>query len=276
MNVTAQSITTPDYEAIKLKQNAAWASGDYGRIGVTLQLVGETLAEAMDLMPGMRVLDVAAGNGNATLAAARRGCHVMSSDYVEQLLGLGRRRAEADGQDVMFRIADAENLPFDDASFDAVISTFGVMFAPNQLRAADELIRVCRSGGRIGLANWTPDGFIGQMFKILGGYVPPAPGLKSPAMWGAPAWIDERFAPSAANIRFETKMFVFRYASPEQFVSLFRDYYGPVHKAFLALDASGQKGLERDLLALIGRMNTRSDGSMHVPSAYGEIVIDKA
>jgi len=276
MNVTAQSITAPDYEAIKLKQNAAWASGDYSRIGVTLQIVGETLAEAMDLMPGMRVLDVAAGNGNATLAAARRGCQVMSTDYVERLLQLGQRRAEADGQDVTFRIADAENLPFDDGSFDAVISTFGVMFAPNQARAADEMMRVCRPGGRIGLANWTPDGFIGQMFKLLGSHVPPAPGLKSPAMWGTQAWIGERFGTGAANIRFETKMFVFRYASPEHFVSLFREFYGPVHKAFLAIDATAQKALERDLLALIGRMNTRTDGSMHVPSAYAEIVVDKA
>jgi SAM-dependent methyltransferase len=184
MNPPAEAIINPDYAAIKAKQNAAWASGDYARIGTTLQIVGENLAEAMDLRPGSSVLDVAAGNGNATLAFARRWCDVTSTDYVDALLSRGRARAEAEGQNLTFRIADAEQLPFDDASFDAVVSTFGVMFTPNQAKAASELLRVCRPGGTIGMANWTPEGFIGQVFKTLGKFIAPAAGVSSPALWG--------------------------------------------------------------------------------------------
>jgi ubiquinone/menaquinone biosynthesis C-methylase UbiE len=276
MTVAAHAIETPDYAAIKAKQNAAWASGDYARIGTTLQIVGETLAEAMDLRPGSAVLDVAAGNGNATLAFARRWCRVTSSDYVDALLSRGRARAEAEGQDVTFRIADAEHLPFPDAGFDAVVSTFGVMFAPNQGKAASELLRVCRPGGMIGMANWTPEGFIGQVFKCVSKYIAPPPGVNSPALWGTKPWIEQQFGAQARSIAIDAKAFVFRYRSPEHFVEVFRTYYGPVHKAFLALDPAGQATLAKDLYAMIASLNTATDGTMRVPSGYAEVVITKA
>jgi len=265
-----------DYTALKSKQHAAWASGDYARIGTTLQIVGETLAEAMDLTPGARVLDVAAGNGNATLAFARRWCEVTSTDYVKALLERGQGRAEMEALPVAFQVADAEQLPFESASFDAVVSTFGVMFTPNQLKAASEMLRVCRPGGRIGMANWTPEGFIGQLFKALGRHLPPPPGARSPALWGNRLWIEEVFAAEAQAIRLTDAAFVFRYRSPDHFVDFFRTYYGPVHKAFLSLDGTGQAALERDLHAVIAQFNTARDGSMRVPGAYLEIVVTKA
>ena len=266
----------PDYLAIKSKQNAAWASGDYSRIGVTLQIVGESLAETMDLRPGASVLDVAAGNGNATLAFARRMCVVTSTDYVDTLLARGRARAEAEGLDVTYEIADAEQLPFNDSTFDGVVSTFGVMFAPNQDKAASELLRVCRANGKIGLANWTPTGFIGDVFKTLGKHVAPPAGISSPARWGTEAWIAQTFGPHARAVAVERKAFVFRYTSPEQFVEIFRALYGPIHKAFLALDANAQGALARDLIETVDRFNTATDGSMRVPSDYAEVIVVKA
>jgi len=276
MNATAEAIQTPDYNAIKAKQNAAWASGDYARIGTTLQIVGDTLAEAMNLRPGSTVLDIAAGNGNATLAFARRFMEVTSTDYVDALLARGRARAEAEGQEVRFQVADAEQLPFADASFDAVVSTFGVMFTPNQARAGAEMLRVCRPGGRIGMANWTPEGFIGQVFKTLGRHIAPPAGVSSPALWGTKPFIEQHFGALAKHIAVESKSFAFRYRSPDHFLEVFRSYYGPVHKAFLALDAAGQAALAKDLLATIDTFNVATDGSMNVPSAYLEIVIVKA
>ena len=266
---------TPDYTAIKTKQNAAWASGDYARIGTTLQIVGEDLAEAMDLTPGAKVLDVAAGNGNATLAFARRWCDVTSTDYVEILLAHGRARAAAEALTVNYQHADAEQLPFENGTYDAVVSTFGVMFAPNQLKAASEMLRVCRPGGKIGMANWTPEGFIGSLFKTLGKHVPPPAGVKSPAQWGSKPWLNEVFAGKARAMTVNDRAFMFRYRSPQHFVDFFRTYYGPVHKAFLALDAAGQTALSSDLIALVGRFNTATDGSMKVPSDYAEIVITR-
>jgi ubiquinone/menaquinone biosynthesis C-methylase UbiE len=271
---TAPAISpTPDYTAIKAKQNAAWASGDYARIGTTLQIVGESLAEAMDIRPGSSVLDVAAGNGNATLAFARRFCDVTSTDYVDALLARGRSRAEAEGHSIRFQVADAEQLPFRDASFDAVVSTFGVMFTPNQAKAAGELVRVCRPGGAIGMANWTPEGFIGQVFKTLGRHVVPPAGVSSPALWGSQNWLEQNFGAKATKVTIEAKDFVFRYRSPAHFMEIFRTYYGPVHKAFLALDPAGQVALDKDLTATIASFNTATDGSMRVPSAYAEVVI---
>jgi SAM-dependent methyltransferase len=266
----------PDYAAIKARQNAAWASGDYARIGTTLQITGEMLAEAMDLPAGARVLDVAAGNGNATLAFARRWCTVMSTDYVEALLARGRARAEAEGLEIGSQVADAEALPFPDASFDAVVSTFGVMFAPDQATAAREMLRVCRPGGRIGMANWTPEGFIGQLFRTLGRHVPPPAGVKSPALWGSQAWLEESFGAGAHSIQVKECRFTFRYRSVDHFVEVFRTWYGPVHKAFLALDTAGQAALAEDLRGLIGRFDTGRDGTLRVPSAYAEVVIDRA
>ncbi len=276
MTTSIQSTAAPDYSSIKAKQNAAWASGDYARIGTTLQIVGESLAEALDVRPGSTVLDVAAGNGNATLAFARRWCNVTSTDYVDTLLARGRGRAEAESLPVTFQVADAEQLPFADGQFDAVVSTFGVMFTPNQAKAASELMRVCRPGGQIGLANWTPEGFIGQVFKTLGRHITPPAGVSSPALWGTKGWIEERFGGQASAIAMTPKDFMFRYRSPAHFMDVFRTYYGPVHKAFLALDSTGQVALEKDLLATIASFDTAKDGTMRVPSTYQEIVIKKA
>ena len=267
--------TQPDLAALKQRQHGAWSSGDYAVVGTTLQIVGEQLCEALDLRAGSKVLDVAAGNGNATLAAARRWCDVTSTDYVPALLERGRERAAAERLTITFREADAEALPFPDASFDVVMSTFGVMFTPNQDKAASELARVCRPSGKIGLANWTPAGFIGQVFKTLGGYLPPPAGAKSPALWGTKARLDEMFAASASDVKVTPKQFVFRYRSPQHFLDIFRTYYGPVLKAFAALDTTKQDGLQHDLLALIGTMNRSGDGTMVLPSEYLEVVVSK-
>ncbi len=275
MNAITEIEQAPDYTAIKTKQNAAWSSGDYAKIGVTLQVVGEDLAESMDLAPGASVLDVAAGNGNATLAFARRWADVTSTDYVDGLLARGRTRAEAEGLDITFQIADAEDLPFGDASFDAVVSTFGVMFTPNQEQSASELLRACRPGGKIGMANWTPAGFIGQLFKTLGKHIAPPAGVKSPALWGSGDWLKETFGGQAQSVSIVPKSFIFRYHSPDHFVDFFRTFYGPVHKAFLALDDDGQHALSRDLHDTIAQFNTASDGSMRVPSEYVEVIVTK-
>ena len=272
--------TTPgnpplDVAAVKTRQQAAWSSGDYAVVGTTLQIVGEELCEALDLRSGSTVLDVAAGNGNAALAAARRWCDVTATDYVPALLDRARLRAEADGLTIAFEAADAEALPFGDASFDAVISTFGVMFTPDQERAAAELLRVCKPGGKIGLANWTPDGFIGQLFKVIGGYVPPPAGARSPALWGTRARLDELFQAESASVRGAQRTFAFRYRSPQHWLDVFKTYYGPVLKAFGALDPPAREALERDLNALIERFNRSGDGTMVVPSEYLEVVVTR-
>jgi ubiquinone/menaquinone biosynthesis C-methylase UbiE len=268
-------VATPDLKAIKAKQQVAWSSGDYSIVGTTLQIVGEQLAEAMDLRAGQTVLDIAAGNGNFTLAAARRWCDVTSTDYVESLLQHGRQRADAEGFSVKFQKADAEALPFADGSFDAVASTFGGMFSPDQSRTASEMLRVCRSGGRIGLANWTPDGFIGQMFKTIGKYLPPPAGLKSPALWGTREWMERAFRAASASLIAEPRHFVFRYRSAQHFLDVFREFYGPMLKAFEALNAAGRKALSRDIIELIGRSNKSGDKSMVVPSEYLEVIVTK-
>ena len=264
-----------DLTALKGRQQTAWASGDYAVIGTTLQIVGESLAEACDLRWDENVLDVAAGNGNATLAAARRGCKVTSTDYVSTLLERGAERARAEGLDVTFKVADAEALPFEDASFDAVVSTFGVMFAPDQARSASEMARVCRPGGRIGLANWTPEGFIGQLFKTLGRQLPPPAGVQPPALWGVETHLHSLFGERAASIAVTPRWFNFRYRSAAHFIDIFRTWYGPVHKAFAALPADKAAALEHDLTDLLNRMNRAGAGSLVVPSEYLEIVITR-
>ena len=271
MNVHATAPATIDLAAIKGRQQIAWGSGDYALIGTTLQIVGERLCEAVDLRSTQRVLDVAAGNGNATLAAARRFCEVVSTDYVGALLDRGMQRAKADRLPVSFREADAEALPFPDASFDVVLSTFGVMFTPDQQQAANELARVCRPGGKIGLANWTPESFIGQLFKTIGKYVPPAPGVKSPALWGTKAHLDALFG-TKASITAAQQTFVFRYRSPAHWIETFRDYYGPVVKAFAAVDPEARAALEEDLHVLLDTFNVAQDGTLVVPSTYLEVV----
>jgi ubiquinone/menaquinone biosynthesis C-methylase UbiE len=270
-----QAPTPVDLGALKARQQGAWSSGDYAVVGTTLQIVGEELCEALDARSGQKVLDVAAGNGNASLAAARRWCDVVATDYVPALLERARERADADRLEIEFREADAEALPFADGSFDVVVSTFGVMFTPDQDRAAAELVRVCRHGGKIGLANWTPEGFIGQVFKTIGKHVAPPPGAKSPALWGTRARIVELFEPHAASIRSAQRSFVFRYRSPAHWLEVFKTYYGPLLKTFAALEPRAQSALERDLMALISQFNVSGDGSMVVPSEYLEIVITR-
>ena len=264
-----------DLKAIKQRQQATWASGDFSVVGITLQIVGESLAEAADVRAGERVLDVAAGNGNATLAAARRFADVTSTDYVPALLERGRDRARADRLKIDFQVADVEDLPFADGSFDVVLSTYGAMFAPDHARTASEMLRVTRGGGRIGLANWTPEGFIGQLFKVIGAHVPPPAGLRSPALWGTEPHLVELFGPQAADIRCVRKNFNFRYRSPAHWLQIFRDYYGPTHKAFAALDADGQKRLAADITTLLERLNVGGKESLVVPGEYLEVVIVK-
>ena len=273
--VIPQPAAAPDLGAVKTRQRGAWSSGDYAVVGTTLQIVGEELCEALDVRSGQRVLDVAAGNGNVSLAAARRWCDVTATDYVPALLEGARSRAEAEGLKIDFKEADAEALPFKDGSFDVVVSTFGVMFTPDQEQAAREMLRVCRSGGRIGLANWTPDGFIGQVFKTLGKHLPPPAGVKSPALWGTPARLAELFGAQAAAIKSTPRDFVFRYRSPAHFLEVFRTYYGPVLKAFAALEPAAQQALTADFEALIARFNRSGDATMVVPSEYLEVVVTR-
>ena len=271
----APQAASPDFGAIKQKQQATWASGDFAVIGVTLQIVGESLAEAVDVRADEQVLDVAAGNGNATLAAARRFAEVTSTDYVPALLDKGCVRAAAEGLKARFQVADAENLPFPADSFDVVLSTFGAMFTPEHARPAREMLRVVRPGGRIGLANWTPEGFIGQLFKVIGAYLPPPAGLKSPALWGTEPHIVELFGADAADIRCERKIFNFRYRSADHWLQIFREYYGPTHKAFAALGPKEQAALAVDISSLLNRLNTAGKASLVVPSEYLEVVVVK-
>jgi len=265
----------PDYAAIKQRQQATWASGDFAVVGVTLQIVGETLAEAADIRAGERVIDIAAGNGNASLAAAHRFARVTSTDYVPSLLEKGRARASAEGLQIDFQEADAEALPFGDASFDVALSTFGVMFTPDHQRCAREMMRVVRPGGRIGIANWTAEGMIGQLFKTLGRHVAPPAGLSPPSMWGNEDYLRQLFGPEAASIRCTRRIFNFRYASTAHWIQVFRDYYGPLHKAFAALEPSGQQALEADIAAMLERFNVAGDASLVAPAEYLEAVIVK-
>jgi ubiquinone/menaquinone biosynthesis C-methylase UbiE len=276
MTALATKLTpAPDYATVKTRQQAAWTSGDYAVVGTTLQVVGEDLCEALDIRAGQKVLDVAAGNGNVSLAAARRWCHVTATDYVPALLERARERADAERLAIAFREADAEALPFADGSFDVVVSTFGVMFTPDQECAASEMVRVCRRGGKIGLANWTPDGFIGQLFKTIGKHMPPPAGVKSPALWGTRARVAELFEPHATSVKSAQRNFVFRYRSPAHWLDVFRTYYGPVLKTFAALEPTKQHALQDDLLTLVRQFNRADDGTMVVPSEYLEIVITR-
>jgi SAM-dependent methyltransferase len=279
MTMTSPALNQPspaiDFAAVKSRQQTAWSAGDYAVVGTTLQIVGESLCEALDLRAGQKVLDVAAGNGNATLAAARRWCDVISTDYVPALLERGRARASAEGLAVQFREADAENLPFENEAFDVVVSTFGVMFTPNQGKAAAELARVCKAGGKVGLANWTPGSLIGELFKLIGRYAPPPAGVKSPALWGTEEHLRELFGSTIGSMQCERRHFVFRYRSAEHWLETFRTYYGPMQKAFGALDAGKQDALARDLVQLALRFNRAGDGALVAPSEYLEVVVTR-
>ncbi len=267
--------TAPDLEAVKAKQQVTWGSGDYARIGTTLQIVGEQLCEAVDIAAGSQVLDVAAGNGNASLAAARRGAEVTATDYVEALLERAQLRADADGLRLKTQVADAEALPFEDASFDTVLSTFGVMFTPNPTKSSAELLRVCRPGGRIGLANWTPEGFVGGMFKIVGQHVPPSAGVPSPLAWGTDARLEELLG-SGAKVEVTRRHFTFRYRSAADFFETFKTVYGPTLKAWEALDDDGRTSFQAQLIAHAEQANRSTDGTLAVPSEYVEVVATRS
>jgi len=273
---TASQVRAPetiDLKALKARQQGAWSSGDYAVVGTTLQIVGEALCEALDVRSGQKVLDVAAGNGNATLAAARHFAQVTSTDYVGELLERGKERAAAERLTVTFQTADAEALPFPDNSFDVGLSTFGVMFTPNQAKAAAELMRTVRKGGRIGLASWTPDGFIGQLFKTLGKHIPPPAGVRSPALWGTVPRLVELF--SGHDVAATKQTFHFRYKSAGHWLEIFKTYYGPTNRAFAALDAANQAALESDIVELLELMNRGGRNSLVVPSEYLEAVVTK-
>lgn len=271
----ASAAAKVDFQAIKQRQQATWASGDFAIIGTTLQIVGELLAEAVDVRADERVLDVAAGNGNATLAAARRFARVTSTDYVPDLLEKGAQRARVQGLDIRFQVADAEALPFEDGFFDVALSTFGAMFAPQHGQTARELLRVVRRGGRIGMANWTPEGFLGDLFRVIAAYVPPPAGLQSPMLWGSEPHIVELFGPDATDIRCVRRHFNFRYRSAAHWVEIFRTFYGPTHKAYAALDPERQARLTADITALLERLNIAGPNSLVVPGEYLEVVITK-
>jgi ubiquinone/menaquinone biosynthesis C-methylase UbiE len=273
LSKTTPPATTPDFEAIKRRQQATWSAGDYAVVGTTLQIVGERLCDAVDLRAGERVLDVAAGNGNATLAAARQFAQVTSTDYVDALLERGKERAAAERLQVTFKQADAEALPFADGSFDVALSTFGVMFTPNQEKSATELSRIVRNGGRIGLANWTPDGFIGQLFKIIGKHVSPPAGIKSPALWGTEGRLGELFP--GHQLKTSKQIFSFRYKSPGHWLNVFKTYYGPTNRAFAALDSVRQEALEAEIVELLERMNRGGKDTLIVPSEYLEVVVTR-
>lgn len=276
MDTSTLERNVPDYKKWNDRLNKSWSCADYAKIGITLQITGEALAEAADFTPGSKILDVAAGNGNATLAVARRFCDVTSTDYVQPLLDKGRARIEAEGLEADFRIADAQDLPFPDNKFDGVISTFGSMFAPDQKATASELIRVCKPGGKIALASWTPPGFIGRMCKMIGSHMSAAPGFQAPANWGREEWITEHFGPFASSIDIEWKTFNFRYRSPEHYLDFFRTYYGLTRKAFEKVGPEGEKALADDVLGLCREFNTATDGTLRAVSDYAQVVIVKA
>ena len=265
----------PDLAAIKSRQQATWASGDYSIIGTTLTIVGESLCEAVDLRSGQSVLDVACGNGAATLAAARRFCTVTGLDYVPSLLARAEERARAERLDVAFVEGDAEAMPFIDEQFDAAISTFGVMFTPDHARAARELVRVVRHGGKIGVSSWTPDGFIGQLFALVGRTAPPPAGLKGPPLWGSVPYCEQLFEGAASSIRSTHREFTFRYRSPAHFIETFRNFYGPTHKLYAALPEDRAKAFTAELTDLIARHNRAEDGTLVVPSKYLELVVTR-
>lgn len=265
--------TSPESATAEARHHGFWVVGDYTRIGVSLQMTGEQLCETMDLRAGQSVLDVASGNGNASLAAARRFCRVVATGHATPVLDKSRKRAEAEGLPIDYRLAEVEALPFADAQFDNVVSTFGVMFTVNQAQTTAELTRVCKAGGKIGLANWTPQGFFGQLVNVIESHIQPPDGVCSPSTWGNEEFIQTTFQPYARSIKTYDRAFSFRYQSPTHWVDVFMADYGPSMSAFEALDESDNLALRRDMLNVINRFNRATDGTMVVPSEYIDVVI---
>jgi SAM-dependent methyltransferase len=271
---TATVSNAPDYAAIKTRQQATWASGDYASVAARIPIVAELLCDTADLRAGDRVLDVATGTGNAALAAARCGSVATGIDYVPALLERARIRSMAEGLSVEFREADAEALPFGDGLFDAVLSVFGVMFAPHQEQAAAELARVCRKGGTIALACWTPDGFLGEMFRVMARHVPPPAGLRSPMEWGSEERLKQLMGDAARVALIQPRTYTFRFRSAEEYVHFFRQHYGPTLKAFAAIDQAGQEQLQQDLLNTVRSYdrNGGRGGPVAIPGMYVEVI----
>jgi ubiquinone/menaquinone biosynthesis C-methylase UbiE len=265
-----------DLADISKRQQKMWSAGDFARIAVTSVIVGERLCETVDLRPGERVLDVAAGSGNTALAAARRWCEVVAADFVPELLEAAERRAECEGLTVTTRAADCHDLPFEDRSFDVVLSSFGAMFAADQERTVAELVRVCRPGGRIGMANWTPTSLVGDILRTTAGHVPPAPGLRPAVEWGDERRVRELFGARLSALQFVPRQFVFRYLSAQHFVDYFRRWYGPTKTAFDALDEPDRDVLARDLLRVVEKHNRSGDGTLIAPGDYAEVIAVKA
>jgi SAM-dependent methyltransferase len=270
--MTITENAAPDLEQVKRRQQQMWASGDFHAVATLIQPVAETICDSADLQAGSRVIDVATGSGNAAIAAARRGCEVVGVDYVPALLARGRRRAEAEGVTVDLREGDAEALPVPDGSFDAVLSVFGAMFAPDHRRAAAELTRVCRRGGTIALATWTPDGFIGEMLRTVAAHVPPAPGVASPLLWGTETYLRDILGDEIGALTSRERTFTFRFVAAETFVDYFRTYYGPTVKAFEAVGAKGEDALFADLVELVERHTGTSAGAVAIPATWLETI----
>ena len=267
---------TPDLAVVKQVQQHIWSEGDFAVIATILQGVSENLAEAADLLPDEQVLDVACGSGNTAIAAARRFTVVTGVDYVPSLLERGRERAAAEGVKIDFREGDAEALPFEDASFDVVLSSFGTMFAPDQRQAAAELLRTCRPGGRIAMTNWTPDGFVGQMFKVVGSHAPPPVKLDPPPLWGTEARVRELFGDGIASLQANERECTLRFRSTQHYLDYYRTYFGPMKMAYARVGAEGEQALTDDLTALVARLNRAGDRAVVVPSAYLEVVAVRA
>lgn len=264
-----------DLAGIKQRQQQTWSTGDFSAVAARINIVSELLCEAVDLHAGERVLDVATGSGNTAIAAARRFCSVVGIDFVPALLERGRERAKAERLDVEFREGDAENLAFPDGSFDVVLSTFGMMFAPDQERTAAELVRVCRSGGRIGLANWTPEGFTGEMFRTNARFVPPPVGLRSPLLWGTEQRLRELFGDAVTSFTVTRRYCNLRYHSPEHWIEFFRTNFGPTQKTYDALDPARQADFARELRDVLVRCNRSRDETLAIPGEYLEVVAER-
>lgn len=270
MNTAAQM--TPETEALKTKLKATWISGDYGRIAASFARGAAEFVGRLDLKPGMRVLDVACGSGNQSIPAARAGADVTGVDIAPNLLEQARNRAAGEGLEIQLDEGDAENLPYRDADFDVAMTMFGAMFAPRPARVAAELARVCRPGGRIVMANWTPAGFAGQMFKIIGRHVAPPAGMPSPLLWGDEAVVTERLGGGVSEINFERRSILFSFPfGVAETVQFWREFYGPVHKAFAALPPEGREALREDLEKLWAENNLSDDGTTRVRSEYLQV-----
>jgi SAM-dependent methyltransferase len=260
----------PDLRAVTQVQQQVWSAGDFAKIGNRAQIVGERLCETVDLLPDERVLDVACGSGNAALAASRRFGEAVGVDYVPELLANGRERAAAEGLDVEFVEGDAQELPFEDAAFDVVLSTFGAMFAPDQAKTAAELLRVCRPGGRIGMANWMPDGLV--FFPLIAKHAPLPPGTDPPSLWGTEERVRELFGDGITDLRVEPCTFNFRFRSAEHWLEYFRAYFGPIMMAFERVGPDGAEALEADLLDGVRAQNRAGDAALVLPGGYVEVV----